>query len=116
MDQPLGSYLKTHRKNAGLTQTELATLIGFPSVTSVSNHERLRTVPTLMTAIAYEVVFQVPIAEIFPGVTEAVEHVIDRNLLEFEAGLKERATVSDRGATSRKLDWISDRRSVVRRV
>lgn len=70
--------------------------------------------PTLLTALAYEAVFRVPIAEIFPGIAEGVEQEIDRNLREFEKLLRKRASVSDSHAVSRKLDWISERRSAIR--
>lgn len=120
MEQPLGNYLRTHRRYAALTQQELAWAIGYPSVATISNHERLTALPPLMTAIAYQAVFQVPVSDIFAGVTVAMEQLVERRLNEFEARLRGE---SGRGANAllieRKLEWLEERRrglSVITRI
>jgi DNA-binding XRE family transcriptional regulator len=116
VDRPLGTYLRTHRKHAGLTQGELARIIGYPSAATISNHERLYALPPLMTAIAYEVVFRVPVTEIFAGVAQAMEQLVDFHLTEMEKQLRNEAV---RGAHAqlvlRKIEWLEERRASVQR-
>jgi transcriptional regulator with XRE-family HTH domain len=67
------SYLRTHRKKGGLTQDEMAFLLGCQSGTKISRFERLARQPNLETALACQVVFGVPAHELFPGVFAEVE-------------------------------------------
>lgn len=55
------SYLRTHRRTWGLTQKELAFLLSRSSA-SISSYERLDTHPGLEDALAYEVLFDTPVA------------------------------------------------------
>ncbi|MEX2116819.1 MAG: helix-turn-helix transcriptional regulator, partial [Bacteroidota bacterium] len=69
----LQNYLRTFRKRTGLSQDEIAFLLGCQSGSKVSRCERLRRVPNLETALAYEVIFRVPVRELFAGLFEKVE-------------------------------------------
>jgi putative transcriptional regulator len=81
MSRPcLRQYLRTHRLKAGLTQSELATLIGI-SEDVISGIERDFHGPTLRVAFGLARVFGVPVNDLFPGVFGEVE-----------AGLAERAS------------------------
>src|SRR2546422_5660745 len=73
MAHRLPNYLRTHRKRAGLSQDEVAYLLGCRSGAKVSRYERLARKPSLETAFAYEAVFKVPARELFAGVYEKVE-------------------------------------------
>jgi len=46
---------------------EVALLLGQRTETKVSRHERLRHIPPLRTALAYEVILGSPVAVIFAG-------------------------------------------------
>jgi transcriptional regulator with XRE-family HTH domain len=70
------SYLRTHRKRGGLTQDEMAFLLGCRSGTKISRFERLARRPNLKTALACQVVFGVPAHQIFPGVFAEVEKIV----------------------------------------
>jgi len=73
------SYLRTHRKRGGLTQDEMAFLLGCQSGTKISRFERLARHPNLKTALACQVVFGAPAHKLFPGLFAEVEKtVIDR--------------------------------------
>ena len=73
------SYLRTHRKRGGLTQNEMAFLLGCQSGTKISRFERLARRPNLRTALACQVIFGIPAHELFPGVFAEVEkHVSER--------------------------------------
>jgi transcriptional regulator with XRE-family HTH domain len=70
------SYLRTHRKRGGLTQDEMAFLLGCQSGTKISRFERLARHPNLETALACQIVFGVPAHELFPGVFAEVEKTV----------------------------------------
>ena len=81
MSRHAPSYLKTHRKRLGLSQRELAALLGCRSETLVSRYERLARKPSLEVAVACQVIFDAPLDEVFPGIYAPVEKaVLDRAL------------------------------------
>jgi len=62
-----------HRKGHGLTQHEMAFLLGSKDGSAVSHVERGAREPSLRSALACEVMFGVPARELFPGIYEEVE-------------------------------------------
>lgn len=69
----LPNYLRTYRMHSGLSQEEVAFLLGAASGAEVSRHESCERIPLLRTALAYEAIFGVPVAELFAGEHEKVE-------------------------------------------
>jgi transcriptional regulator with XRE-family HTH domain len=63
----LPHYLKAERKRSSLTQTDVAALFGIESASKISRYERGTRLPTLKTALAYEVIFGRPVADLFSG-------------------------------------------------
>jgi transcriptional regulator with XRE-family HTH domain len=86
----LPHYLRLHRKRAGLSQDEVAWLLGAKSGTKVSRYERFGRQPTLATAFAYEVLFDVPASEIFAGVFEQAKEATLARADAFLAALRKR--------------------------
>ncbi len=82
------SYLKTYRKRGGLTQDEVAFLIGCQSGTKISRFERLARQPNLETALACQVVFGIPAHELFPGLFAEVEKTVAERARELSAQLQ----------------------------
>ena len=78
MSRSLPSYLTSLRLQRGLTQPELADLLGIgPSL--LSKVESLDRRPTAKVILAAEIVFGVPARDIFPGAYHAIEHgVVER--------------------------------------
>jgi transcriptional regulator with XRE-family HTH domain len=70
------SYLRTYRKRGGLTQDEMAFLLGWQSGTIISRFECLARHPNLETALACQVVLGVPAHELFPGIFAEVENIV----------------------------------------
>jgi DNA-binding XRE family transcriptional regulator len=64
----LENYLKTYRKRAGLSQTEMAYLLGSRDGTCPARHEGFIRTPSLETALAYEAIYGTPVRELFAGV------------------------------------------------
>ena len=113
-DLELTSNLRSLRRRAGFSQRDLAELIGYLSGDQVSRHERADSLPSLMAAFSYEIVFRIPVAELFPGVYETVKLEIEERLASLEREL-ERSTAKGRKApfSARKLEWFCERNSPV---
>ena len=89
MTSSLPNYLRSNRKRFALDQDEVAFLLGVKSSDIPSRHERFVRGPSLSAALAYEVIYQKPLRELFAGLYSAIEKdVSDRAniLLENTAG------------------------------
>ena len=73
MAQRLPNYLRKYRKQSALSQEEVTFLLGAHGSAKVCRHERFLHVPSLEVALAYQVVFQVPASELFPGIFQKIE-------------------------------------------
>ena len=111
-DLEITSYLRSHRKSAGLSQRDLAKIIGYLTTAQVSKYERAEILPSLLVALAYEVVFGKPVAELFPGIHETVRKGIEERLAKMESELQQ-LTAKGREAqvTARKLEWLWERKN-----
>ena len=106
----LPNYLKAHRKHSGLSQDEVAFLLGCESGAKVSRYEKRRRLPPLETALACEAVFGVPVSELFAGVREDVGKDIAKRRAALKSKL--RAEAADGSAAlinAHKLRWIEER-------
>lgn len=106
------SYLRTHRKKSGLTQRELAAILGCLTEGQVSRHERGLNTPSLPVAIGYEILFGAPVTHIFPGIRATVAQTIEARLDDMEQALQ---TKSAKGPSAnviaQKLEWLCERRN-----
>lgn len=105
----LDNYIRTHRKRAGLSQRELGVLLGYSDEGAVARHERSKSLPPFLIAVAYEVIFQKPISELFPGIHEAIKGAIEPRLSKFEAELDNAPTIV---RAKQKLAWLTERRTI----
>ena len=69
----LPNYLRSHRKRLGLSQDEVAFLLGSQSGAKVSRYERFARGASLETALALEAIFQKPASELFGGLYQEIE-------------------------------------------
>ena len=70
------SYVRACRRRWGLTQRELALLLGLSSSTTVSRIERSKRGSTTTTLIAYSVVFGLSAPELFPPFYDDIEEAV----------------------------------------
>jgi transcriptional regulator with XRE-family HTH domain len=63
----LPNYLKSQRKRSGLSQKDLAFLLGCRSSAHVCRYEHFARAPNLATALELEVILGRPVAELFKG-------------------------------------------------
>jgi transcriptional regulator with XRE-family HTH domain len=96
----LSNYLRTIRLRAGLSQDEVAALLGVTGGSEVSRHETFRRLPNLTTALRYEAIFGVPVRELFAGEYKKVEQEVQARAEE----LARRVSVpGPKGAKKREL-------------
>ena len=106
----LHNYIRTHRRMAGLSQRELGHILGHKDDGPVSRHERSRAIPPLLTALAYEAIFHVPVGELFPGVMDAVGMSVEDRIREFKRELEDSSARGSKALlTAQKLEWICGR-------
>ena len=69
-------YIRRYRMRAAFTQREMAHLLGCQSPATVCQYEARQREPDLRTALAYQVVFGLPVAALFPGIHREVEQQV----------------------------------------
>jgi transcriptional regulator with XRE-family HTH domain len=113
MHKTAANYLKAHRRRSGLTQRELGELLGYRDPGQVSRHERSMSLPALTTALAYEVIFRVPVAVLFVGLHGSTKENIESKMRQLEAKLQGRTTLGrDANLVAQKLMWLNGRRNL----
>lgn len=111
MSDRLTNYLRTHRKKTGLSQRDLGRILGYQDEVPIPRHEQFQTLPSLLVALGYEIVFRVPISEIFAGLRDAIEQDIKKRISELERELQGKSGKGRHAeVTARKLEWISIRK------
>lgn len=75
MGNQFASYLRTHRRKSGLSQREVAHVLGFRSGQIISRYEHQSRIPSLKSALACRVLFDVEPHDLFPGVYADVEQL-----------------------------------------
>ena len=99
----LSNYLRTYRKRTGLSQDEVAFLLGWNSPAHLSRYEHFSRVPALRTALALAVIFQTSARELFAGEYQKVEIAVRRQAQRLEARLAMDAADQ---STGHKLDFL----------
>jgi transcriptional regulator with XRE-family HTH domain len=78
MPRKLPHYIRIERRRAGLSQTDIAALLGVRTASKISRYEQGRRLPPLRTALAYEAIYGKPIAELFAGTFAPIRAEIRR--------------------------------------
>ena len=112
MEQPkLNNYLRAYRKRSGLSQHEVANILGLKSSSVVSHYEWSHYPPPLRTAFAMEVLFRVPVAQLFAGIRQTIEKEMEEQLQKLESELQNESGKGSTAAfTAKKLVWIMERK------
>ncbi len=103
MARKLENYLRTYRRSTGLSQEEVAFLVGCESGAEVSRHERFSRRPPMEGILAYEVIFGAPARDLFAGARHKVEEATRQRAALLAAKLSAKA--SDR-MTAQKLEVL----------
>ena len=81
----LSNYLRTRRREWGLTQVELAQVLGCRSREHVSRIENGKGMPSIELAIACEIVFEHRLYELFPRLYKKIEKQVEGKLRKLHA-------------------------------
>lgn len=106
MAQPLKNYLRSARKRAGLTQEDLAYLLGGRGAKLVSRYERFEREPRLAAALAFEAALGEPARELFAGTFESTRERVCHRARVMELQMKRNrrsARVARKEATIRRI-------------
>jgi transcriptional regulator with XRE-family HTH domain len=80
MEPRLKIYLRTHRLKWGITQSDLAYLLGLKTGSVVSRIERVKRQPSVMVILACQVIFGLVPIELLPGLFGEVEDAVMRRV------------------------------------
>ena len=83
----LPNYLRTYRKRTGLSQRDIAYLLGGHDAARVSRYEHFNSTPSLRIALAFVIIFQKTARELFSGEYQKVEKVVQSRARSFAARL-----------------------------
>jgi transcriptional regulator with XRE-family HTH domain len=104
----LANYLKSYRKRSGLTQREVAFLLGWKHGEQLLRYEKHHRIPPFRIALAFEAIFKVPVTELFAGANDSIVGEIGTRIETLTAELQKR---NDRGKearhTARKVSWLA---------
>lgn len=99
--------LRTLRMRSGLSQREVAEILGFKTDVPAFRHEYAKTLPDLRTALGYEILFRVPISMQFQGLYRAIEPLIEDRISELKRRLEAQAGRGENAArNAAKLEFL----------
>jgi transcriptional regulator with XRE-family HTH domain len=106
----LSNYLKTYRKQSGLSQREVAFLLGWKHGEQLARYEKRRRVPTLPIALACQALFEIPVTELFAGTNDSIVLEMEARIATLTAELEKKGGQGkDARLTIRKLSWLTAR-------
>lgn len=91
----------------------MARILGCVTAYQVSRHEHSATPPNAPTVFGYQVLFQEPAADIFPGLFDSIQSRVNERLVEFEDELHD-STAKGSAAVliARRLEWLCARKGL----
>lgn len=104
MKKKLDCYLRPYRRRWGLTQAELAALLGRKTGAVISRLEQYGRRPSLEAAYALEIIFGTAPIELFPGLHAKVK----KNVIARVRNLYDELQGNPSKATRLKLDLFED--------
>jgi transcriptional regulator with XRE-family HTH domain len=97
--------LRTHRRRFGLSQAEVAMLLGAVSGTKVSRYENFTRMPSALTIFASEIVFNQPASELFAGIYDEIRLAVQKRARQMVKQLNARPDKQAK-KTLRKLELL----------
>ncbi|MDE1965992.1 MAG: helix-turn-helix domain-containing protein [Patescibacteria group bacterium] len=94
MPHRLPNYLRAYRKRCGLSQEELALLLGLAEQGTVSHIELYEKVPSSTVFVASEIIFDVPPCDLFPKLYVVTEEAVLQRAKALMARVEARSDLS----------------------
>lgn len=88
----LGSYLRTYRIRAGLTQKDVAALLGLKTSSAISRTEKGQGVPSIQVLLGYCILFEAHPQNLVPGIIRDLEKVVCAHVHVLAGQLRKRPT------------------------
>jgi transcriptional regulator with XRE-family HTH domain len=104
----LANYIRAYRKKSGLSQREVAYLLGCDTGAQVSRYERRKRMPPVQTALACQAVFGTPVADLFAGTYESAAKEVTRRAKKLGVQLQKNTGKRNYSAVAQKLQWLGD--------
>ena len=98
------NYLRSYRLRWGLSQKELAYLLGWDRPDIISRIERKQRAPTLALAMACYILFDTQAAQLFPDISAGIEHLVMARVQE----LYETIQGDPSRRTKKKIELLED--------
>ena len=108
---PLSNYLLMYRKRTGLSQDEVALLMGSMFGSTVSRHETGDRLASFEAALAYECVLGITVAALFEGESERIRKDVLARARKLRASLRHRHWDRNRELKIRHLTQLITVRS-----
>ena len=106
--QFLPTYLRTYRKHTGLTQTEVAYVLGI-NRSDLWQYETSRREPSLRVLLALQVLYRMPLRKLFAGIFIQCRGATLQRLRRLRARLVTDGKHKRSRLRAQKLDWVSMR-------
>lgn len=103
MSRNLPHNLRSERRRAGLSQRDVAALLGDKTVSKISRYERRRRLPPLRMALAYEAILGKPVSQLFGGTYAPIRAAVTR---------RAKHLLSDTAAVTGKREHALRKRSI----
>lgn len=72
----LGCYLRTYRIKTGLTQRDVAMLLGLETGSTISRTEKDHGIPSVLILLGYYVLFEAQPNDLVPGIIRDIKKVV----------------------------------------
>jgi transcriptional regulator with XRE-family HTH domain len=106
----LDNYLRTYRRQSGLSQPDVAFLLGVQDGAVVSRFEKRKRFPNVPTALALQAIWGVPISQLYAGTNTKVTNEIRKRMLELRSKLQaQEREGSEAQLREHKLRWLAGR-------
>jgi transcriptional regulator with XRE-family HTH domain len=104
----LANYIRAYRKKSGLSQREMAYLLGCETGTQVSRYERRRHMPPLRTALAFQAALGTPLSELYAGTYESVAKQVTVRGQSLAVKLQAANPKRGKSLIPYKLQWLAE--------
>lgn len=104
----LDNYLKPYRRRTGLSQAELASILGLKTEAQISRFEKRHRMPTVAVAFGLAVALAVPINELFAGLAQHIAKAVRTRRSHLLKKLQNtQPPASQRKQHARKVKWLT---------
>ena len=104
----LANYLRAYRKRSGLSQSEVAYLLGCKNGNQVSRYERRTHMPPLRTALAFQAALDTPLSELYAGTYESIAKQVAARGQSLAVKIQTRSVKRGQSLIAYKLQWLAE--------